>query len=131
DEAVGRGTEARELLRPVELQVAGVLVHLVLDRVGGHQLDEDVHHLGRLVARRDAMPGMPLEPVERHAPQEITLASFQRAISSQVHPSSSGTSSVCAPVSWAGLRTVGGSPANCTGLAHTRTGPSGAGEASR
>ena len=132
DEAVGRGAEARELERAVQLQVSGVLVDLVLDRVGRDQLDEDVHHVGGPVARRDAVPGMRLEPMQRgHAAQEITLASFQRAISSHVHPSSSRTSSVCAPVSCAGLRTVGGSPANCTGLAHTLTGPSGVGEASR
>src|SRR5437773_12227966 len=60
-----------------------------------------------------------------------TPLSFQRAISSQVQPSSSSTSSVCAPASCAGRRTTGGSPANWTGFAHTRTVPWGAGDSSR
>ena len=40
--------------------------------------------------------------------QEMTPASFQRPMSSQEQPSSSSTSSVCAPASCAGLRTAGG-----------------------
>jgi len=54
-------------------------------------------------------------------------ASFQRAISSHEQPSSSSTSSVCAPASCAGRRTAGGSPANWTGFAHTPHGPLGCG----
>ena len=50
-EAVGRRAEVRELLRAVELQVARRLVDLVLDGVGGHELDEDVDDVGR-VGRR-------------------------------------------------------------------------------
>ena len=92
-------------------------------------------------ADRDALERLAAQRLDRVAPEggdgaerlahATTPLSFQRAISSQVQPSSSSTSSVCAPASCAARRTTGGSPANWTGFAHTRTVPSGAGDSSR
>jgi len=59
----------------------------------------------------------------RSIAHDTTPASFHRPMSSHEHPSSSRTSSVCAPASCAGRSTVGGAPANCTGFAQTRTSP--------
>jgi L,D-transpeptidase ErfK/SrfK len=95
---------------------------------------------GDVDARRAGAPGPGTSGLSRPAraatpagppPQETTPASFQRAISSQVQPSSSSTSSVCAPASCAGRCTSGGAPPNCTGFAHTRTGPVGVDDSSR
>jgi nuclease S1 len=67
-----------------------------------------------------------------HDGHEMTPASFQRPISSHEQPSSSSTSSVCAPASCAPRATAGGAPPNWTGFAQTRTDvPSGAGESTR
>src|SRR5438876_1323645 len=92
-------------------------------------------------ADRDALERLAAQRLDRVAPEggdgaegiahATTPFSFQRAISSHEQPSSSSTSSVWAPASCAGRRTAGGSPANWTGFAHTRTVPSGAGDSSR
>jgi hypothetical protein len=61
DEPVERWTAAGEALRPVDLQVTGSLVELVLHRVGRDDLDIDVDGVGMiLVGRDDAVPGVRL-----------------------------------------------------------------------
>ena len=61
NEPVQGRADVGELLRPVDLQVAGLLVELVLHRVGGHDLDERGHRARRIVADGDAVPGVRLE----------------------------------------------------------------------
>ena len=60
-EAVQRRTDVREALRAIDLQQAGGLVDLVLDRVGRHDLDVRGDDLRRLGAELDAVPGMRAE----------------------------------------------------------------------
>ena len=60
DEAVERRWLAGVALRPIDFQVTTSLVQFVLHRIGGRDLDEGLHHSGR-IAGIDAVPRMRLE----------------------------------------------------------------------
>src|SRR6185369_8103370 len=60
-EAVWGGTDVRELLRSVELQMTTRLVDLVLDGIRGNDLDERVDDRRRVGTQRDAVPWMGLQ----------------------------------------------------------------------
>jgi hypothetical protein len=58
DKPVQRRTEAREALRPIYHEVAGVLVDFVLHAVGRDDLNVGADNLGKALPRIDAVPRM-------------------------------------------------------------------------
>src|SRR5688500_13868211 len=75
-EAVERGTNDREALRPIDAQIARVFVDLVLLPVGWDDLDVGGHDLRTAFARGEPVPGV--RPVGERLFHRVLVARAKR-----------------------------------------------------